>query len=536
LTVIVIEKSDRYGGTSAVSGGGIWVPNNLDIQDEDTPEKALTYLRECTQGTASEAQLISYIEAAPRMASYLTEKVGIGLSSIRPLPDYLSRLPGAVRGRAMAPADMDGKTLGEDYFKLREPYSYLQLFGKVSINNLEAGMISAKAPGWRKLMLRLLSQYWLDVAWRRRTRRDRRLCNGQALIGGLRKAMQQRDVPILLNTGLDELIVNTAGRVTGIHATRNGKRISLNASRGVLLAAGGFESNQTMREQYLGKSSAAQSSAAPRDMNVGDAIRAGAAAGGRLEFMNLLWKAPVLRRAVTSESNVDFVQPFFWDRAAPGSICVNRLGDRFVDEAVSYDEFGAAMLADHQRTGANLPCWMIFDADCRKRSLIGPLLPGELKPDNKLQPEWLDSVFYRADSIEELGRKIDIAPASLVNTIGAFNCSAISGIDEHFDRGGSTYDQFWANPSVKPNGSLAPLKTSPYYAVMLDLGDIGTKGGLAIDTKGRVMGKEGPVSGLYAAGNSSAAIFANAYPGAGGTLGPAMTVAMLAIDDIAATT
>lgn len=530
LKAIVIEKSDHYGGTSAISGGGIWVPNNFEIEGEDNAELALTYLRACTEGTIPDGRLKAYIADAPRMARYLHQNAGVPLVSIRPFPDYRSRLPGAINGRAMAPADFDGATLGEDYFRLREPYSYLRLFGRLSINNFEAGLISAKASGWQKLMGQLLWRYWRDLSWRTRTKRDRRLCNGQALVGRLRKAMKDRGIPLFLKTGLVRLLRDSNGRVSGLKAERNGKFLEISAARGVILAAGGFESNQPMRERFRTPSSAPYSGT-PHGLNTGDAIRAGLEIGAKLEFADLTWRAPVLRMPVLSESNVEFALPFFWERNAPGSICVNRLGRRFVDEGVSYDEFGAAMLSDHQKTGANLPCWMIFDAGCRTRAFVGPLLPGEIKPDRKLPPEWLDSVYYRAESLSALANKIDIDAGALEHTVSRFNVAAAAGRDPEFDRGGSAYDRFWAHPKL---GCLQPLQTPPFYAIRLDLGDLGTKGGLAIDTASRVLGEGGVIPGLCAAGNCSGSIFGNAYPGAGGTLGPALTMAMVAAETLAA--
>lgn len=533
LSAVVLEKDDRFGGTSAVSGGGIWVPCNFDMAEEDSPENALAYLKACTDNQVPDETLSAYIVEAPRMARYLHEEAGVKLASIQPMPDYLSRLPGSTLGRTLAPADVDGKRLGDEFFRLRAPYSYLRLLGRLSINNQDAGILGAKAPGWRKLMFSLLKNYWFDFGWRRRTSRDARLCNGQALVGALRCSMIDRGIPLLLGTGLDRLELNDGGRVMGVIAKNKGQEIKVTARRGVILAAGGFESNSVMRHQHLNDELATGITAAPRGMNMGDAIGAGEVAGGRLEGMQRAWRAPVLRMPVQGEDNVEYAMPFFWERGTPGSLCVNRNGDRFVDEAVSYDEFGAAMLADQAATGANLPCWMIFDAACRQRSLVGPLMPGELKPDKKLPPEWLDSVYYRADSLEGLAEKIRVDPIGLRKAVDQINNAAETGIDEKFDRGGSLYDQFFGNPEVKPNVSLAPVSDAPFYAVRLDLGDLGTKGGLATDMRARVQNAQGTIAGLYAAGNCSASIFADAYPGAGGTLGPALTMAMLAAEDAA---
>jgi 3-oxosteroid 1-dehydrogenase len=532
--VVVIEKSDRYGGTSAVSGGGIWTPNNFIIEKEDSSEEALTYLKAATRGLAANEQLQRFVETAPRVARYLNDALGIGLSSARGMFDYASTLTGAKPGRMLTPLAFDGKTLGEDFHKLRDSYSFVQLFGRYSITLDEAFVLVGKSKGWIRLLARIMLNYWRDIAWRRSTRRDSRLTNGQALVAGLRRAMLQRDIPLLLNTGLDELIVDSAGRVQGVRAKRHGTTVELLAGAGVLLTAGGFESSQPMRDQYIDHKSSAVFSVAPRGINCGDAILAGQAIGARLKFMEFTWRVPVIRVPVRGEGNVDYAQPLFWDRATPSSICVNRLGQRFVDEYVSYDDFGYAMLRDNERTGANLPCWMIFDAKARRNSSIGPMLPGELKPDSKLPPEWQDSLYYRANTIAALAAKINVDPSALTATVESFNKAAAVGVDSEFQRGESPFDKFFVDPRNGPNGALAPLAAAPFYAVRLDLGDLGTKGGLEIDADARVIGATGPIEGLYAAGNCTGSIFANTYPGPGGTLGPAMAMAMLAAEGIAA--
>jgi 3-oxosteroid 1-dehydrogenase len=534
LRTVVIEKSDRYGGTSAVSGGGIWIPNNPDVAPQDNVELALTYLSACTRGEADETRLRAFLADGPRMVQYANEKAGLALASLSVFPDYQSRLPGAIRGRTVSPTDMDGKLLGEEYFKLRDSYSYLKLFGRLSLNIGEAGLIGAKAPGWKRTLFRMLRKYWLDIPWRRRTPRDRRLSNGQALVGRLRKAMLDRNIPLLLNTALVSLEAGAGGRVNAAVVEHLGVKRRVRARHGVILASGGFESNQAMRESYLQTPGSHRFSAPPRGINVGDGILAGLAQGAALGTMKYMWKAPVVVMPVTAESNVHFALPIFWDRAAPGSICVNRSGRRFVNECFSYDAFGMAMITDDAASGANLPCWMIFDASCRRRSIVGPLLPAEVMPDRKLPLEWTDSVFYRAESLQDLATKIGVDAAGLLDTVRKFNDDARAGVDTLFDRGGSAYDQFFGHPAVKPNGNLAPLETAPYYAIRLDLGDIGTKGGLRTDAFGRVLRPDGAeIAGLYAAGNTAASIFANSYPGAGGTLGPGLTQAFVAAEHIA---
>jgi 3-oxosteroid 1-dehydrogenase len=212
---------------------------------------------------------------------------------------------------------------------------------------------------------------------------------------------------------------------------------------------------------------------------------------------------------------------------------VNRLGERFANENISYDRFGIAMIRDQQSTGANNPCWMIFDATYRQRYQCGGLLPTIVMPDRKVPPEWWDAYLYRAERVAELARKIDVPADRLEQTVARFNGFAASGVDEDFHRGESAFDRTRADRRVKPNGCLGPIGKAPYYAVRIDLGDIGTKGGLKCDGNAQVLdGSSRPIRGLYAAGNCAASPFANCYPGAGGTIGPALTFGFIAAEQL----
>lgn len=531
LSAIVIEKAAQYGGTSAVSGGGIWIPNHDGLRDRDSEEQALTYLRAC--GAHDEARIGAYVADAPRAMRALQNVARVGMTPNPGFPDYLSRLPGAGVERVLSPDPIDGKQLGAAFEEMRPTFPYLKLLGRLSLTNGEAGMLSVKAPGWKAMLFGLLRRYWLDLPWRLRTRRDRRLTNGEALVGGLRKAMLDRGIPLLLNTTLVAL-ERDGDRVNGIIAERGGSKLRYTAKRGVLIAAGGFEGNPSMRKQHLDPRTPDWSSAAPRGMNRGDGISAGVAAGAAIAEMGLAWKAPVISVPDASQPDGILVQPYFWERGSPGAICVNRRGERFVDEGCSYDEFAAAMLTDDDRTGASLPAWIIFDADARARHLIGPLMPSELKPDAKLPRDWLGKVYHRADSITQLAQQIGVDPHRLGATVAIFNADAAKGIDSQFDRGGCAYDAYFADPRVKPNGNLAPLAKAPFYAMRIDVGELGTKGGLVVDAAHRVLDAAAvPLPGLFATGNSSMSPFGNAYPGAGATLGPAITGALVAVEAMA---
>jgi 3-oxosteroid 1-dehydrogenase len=338
---------------------------------------------------------------------------------------------------------------------------------------------------------------------------------------------------VLLDTALSRLTVED-GRVTGIEARRNGTPLTLRARHGVILAAGGFEQNQAMREKYLPVWSDARWSLTPKGGNTGDAVSAGMAIGAAAELMDCNWWAPSTQMPSREDPNVEITHQMFFDHRHPFSLCVNRLGRRFLNESCSYDCFGMAMIADQQATGANTPCWMIFDANYRKRYSAGALMPSAAMNDAAVPKNWWDSYLYRAGSIAELAGKIGLDPQVLGETVERMNGYARAGVDPEFRRGAGPYDQAFGDPSVKPNPSMGPVEVPPFYAIRIDLGDLGSKGGLKADSHARVMRPDGStIAGLYAVGNSAGAPFGDCYPGAGGTLGPATVFAFIAANHIA---
>ncbi|MGA1694128.1 MAG: FAD-binding protein, partial [Burkholderiaceae bacterium] len=223
----------------------------------------------------------------------------------------------------------------------------------------------------------------------------------------------------------------------------------------------------------------------------------------------------------------------FAERAFPGAIVVNGLGRRFANEAEPYLEFGKAMYDDHQRTGKTLPAWVIFDAHFRFHYAMGPIMPGQIMPDRRIPQEWWDQVLWTADSLEALAGKIGVDPAGLRETVDRMNGFAQTGKDLDFNRGGNVYDRYYGDVNVKPNPCLAPIQKGPFYAMRLDGGDIGTKGGLLTNAYAQVINQSGqPIRGLYAIGNCSSSVMGTSYPGAGSTLGPAMTFGMIAADHL----
>lgn len=532
LSALVIEKSDKYGGTTAVSGGGIWIPCNDDIPNvggSDSPQEAMTYLQYLTGGEVPLKRLEAYVRSAAEMVRFLGQRFGIRFRAVKKYPDYFPDKPGGKPGyRTMEPVEFDAARLGEEFGRQRDPFKGTQLMGRVSMNQVEAHVLFTRAPGWIMLTLRMMLRYWFDFSWRRRSSRDRRLTLGQALVASLRQAMVEQQVPLWLNTGLESLAVEN-GRVVGVNVKRDGKALRLNARRGVILASGGFESNQQMREQYLPKPTSTAWTAAP-PINHGDGIRAGQALGAATAFMHLTWGSPTVGvPGATSASGI------FVERGLPGGVVVNKQGKRFVNEACPYTEFVYAMYAEQQKNGGGVPCWMVFDATFRKKYPIGPILPGQIQPDSKLPKSWLDQVYYRADTLDALAAKIGVDAAGLKETVRQMGEFAAQGKDPQFGKGENVFDRYYSDPSVKPNSCLGPIEKAPFYAVRLDPGELGTKGGLVTDETARVLREDGSaIDGLYAIGNCSAAVMGRTYAGPGATLGPAMTFGYLAAQDIAA--
>jgi len=527
LSVVVLEKSSQYGGTSAVSGGGIWIPLNHHIVPaggRDDYATALEYILACAGEHGDPQRVRAYLEQAPRMLQYLEQQAGVRYYTLPRYADYFQKVPGAMPGyRALDPMPFDGAQLREEFSRLRPPSPGTLVGGRVAVTSAEAHALLCRAPGWLGLAVRQFARYWLDLGWRRKTRRDRRLTLGNSLAGGLRRAMMDRAIPLWLDTALQDLIVED-GTVRGVRAVQDGRVVEIRALRGVILAAGGFERNQAMREQYLPQPTQAAWSATPPN-NTGDGIRAAQAAGAGVALMSHVWGAPTVHVRGEEKQRALFIE-----RAMPGCLVVNGQGRRFVNEAAPYSEFVPAMYRDHEKTGSSVPAWMVFDATFRHKYPCGPILPGSVMPDRSI-PASLSGILVRADSLAQLAQRIGVDAGGLADSVARMNRYAATGVDEEFGKGDNLFDTYYSDPAVQPNPCLAPIGKAPFYAVRLDAGDIGTKGGLVTDASARVLRDDGTaIAGLFAIGNTSASMMGTSYPGAGSTLGPAMTFGFIAAD------
>lgn len=515
--VLVVEKSDKVGGTSATSGGGTWIPGNHLMQkhgQSDTREAALTYMKACVGDDVSEDRVEAYVDNAPKMLSFIMEKSHVDYIST-PYADYFPDKPGGKDGwRTLDPVPFNAAKLGDNLDNLRNPHPQTIFMG-FTITIPEASKIITKAKGWLWILMKQKILYTIDLPMRRKTKRHRRLTGGNALLGRLYKSCMDRKIPIWLNSGMTSLI-ETKGKVTGAIIERGGEEVQIIAKRGVILAAGGFESNPDMRAEYLRGPTDVKWSGAP-GTNKGDAHRAAKAVGATLSLMDGAWWGPTIQIPGMDRSIVMFAE-----RALPGIYMINGKGKRYVNEGASYDVVGNAM-QDHAND-----TWVIFDARARRKYAIGPLMPGSVKPDSTV-PDYIMSLIKTSDTLEGLAKEIGVDYKGLKDTVDRVAKFSETGVDEDFAKGGNAYDRYYGDKSVKPNPCLAAIKEPPFYAFQARPGDIGTKGGIDVDAHARAINKRGkPIEGLYATGNCSSSVMGHSYPGAGATLGPAMTFGYVA--------
>jgi 3-oxosteroid 1-dehydrogenase len=532
LSTLVIEKASKFGGTSATSGGGIWIPNHGLGGIRDSREMVIHYLNQVLEPTVRRDRLESFIDSAPEVLRYL-KGFGVEFYAVPSYPDYFPSTDGALSGRILLTKEIDGGELGDGVHTMREQFPRFKLFNRYAFDIDQGFALSTRSRGWQWVLIKMIARYWSDFAWRRKTPRDRRLTMGGALIGSLYRALMKLKVEVRLDTGLVTLI-RDGKRLTGVEVSRFGKKSIIQARHGVVIAAGGFEWNQTLRDQYFEFGGTTRWSSTPEEGNKGDALIAAQAIGATTEHMAHAWWAPTMTMPIPGVSNMASTHQTIFDVGRPHSVCINRKGVRFVNEACSYDQFGLAMIADHRKGSTNLPCWLVFDKSHRSKYTCGGFLPTAIMPDGKIPRDWWNHYIFKGDSINELAAKIGIDPATLSNTVEKMNGYARTGVDLEFGRGSDDYDKYFGDPAVKPNASLGSIVTAPFYAVPINLGDLGTKGGLKADANACVLDEQGQrIEGLYAAGNAAGSPFGNCYPGSGATIGPALVFGYLAASDIA---
>jgi 3-oxosteroid 1-dehydrogenase len=523
---LLIEKSDHYGGSSAMSGGGLWVPNNHQMADvgvKDTPEEAWNYLKGVTRGVVSDDRLRAYLENAPEMARYLCDQTQVDLVALPEYPDYYPSIPGSkLGGRCLEPKNFDARLLGDEFLRMRESAVQSLIMGRIFMTIKEARTLLCRTPGWIKITMQLMARYWLDLPWRFKSRRDRNLSMGNALVGMLRRSLMDRGIPLWLNTPARQLIVEE-DRVVGVVAEREGQTFRIRARKGVVLAAGGFESSQTMREKYLPTPTRAEWTCA-NPHNEGDAINMGLALGAGVDLMDDAWWGPTT--VVPGEARARML---VIEKSLPGSIMVNKRGQRFVNEALSYIDVVKAMHEKNTPEAPSVPAYLIFDATFRRNYPCGPFLQAAQQPDWALPKALKQGYLKKAETLEGLAALLEIDAEGLRSTVEKVNEYARTGVDLDFQRGETHVERYYGDEKVQPNPCLAPLDKPPFYGMEAFAGELGTKGGLKTDASARVLTEAGEtIPGLYATGNCSASVMGRTYAGPGATLGPTTTFGYVA--------
>lgn len=526
--VLLIESSDQYGGSTAMSGGVCWVAGNPHMAKhriEDSDADALAYLKFITKGKVEEGRLAHFLKESKRMVNYLEEHTHVRFDALDKYTDYYPEAPGGRSGgRSMECFPYDGSQLGEDFKHLRRPHPQSQVLGKFGITARQAHTFLGSRTKTFLAMFILMIGWLFRGGKRKKYGRDTRLCAGNSLIARLRKSLQDRNVPLWLNSPAKDLIIED-GRVIGAIVEHEGKELRIRAKNGVIIAAGGFSRNQEMREQYQRHPITTEWTAGnPADL--GQGIQMGIQAGGAIDLMKEAWWTPTCRIPGQSLASVLVVE-----KSLPYSCFVNQKGQRFTNEAAPYIDVVIGMYEDQEKTDATIPAWMVFDARCRQNYPVGPVAPGYVMKDAQLPRRIRENFLVKADSIEELAQKLEVDGNVLRATIERFNEHARNGVDPDFHRGESEQDRYYGDPRVGPNPCLGAIEEGPFYAIQIFPGDLGTKGGLVTDLDARVLREDGAViEGLFAVGNSAASVMGETYPGAGGTIAPALTYGMIAAE------
>jgi len=521
LTVVVVEKAARFGGSTARSGGGVWIPNNEALRAagvDDTPERAREYLAAIVGDVVPAARRDAFLDHGPEVVAFVQQHSPLRLQWVPDYSDYHPEAPGGrPGGRSCEPAQLDGHVLGDELANLEPAYSAPPMGVPVTQADYRWLSLLARHP---RGLAKALS---LGLRWARgRLTGKHLLVMGQALAAGLRAGLQAKDVPVWLDTPLLDLATD-GDRVTGVVVRRNGEETTVPARLGVILASGGFERNEEMRVKYQ-RAPIGTEWTVGAEANTGDGITAGMKLGAAVDLMDDAWWGPTI--PLTGG-------PWFAlaERSRPGCLLVDTRGERFVNESAPYVEAVHAMYGEGDGPGAHIPTWLVFDQRYRDRYMFTGLGPRQ-----KLPGRWFKAgVVVKAGTLEKLADRIEVPADALTSTVQRFNGFARAGVDEDFHRGESVYDHYYGDPRNRPNPSLGPLDKAPFYAVKIVPGDLGTKGGLRTDADARVLREDGSViEGLYAAGNASSAVMGRTYAGPGATIGPAMVFGYVAAAHLAA--
>ncbi|QDB78279.1 3-ketosteroid-delta-1-dehydrogenase [Georgenia wutianyii] len=523
MSVLVVEKTEYVGGSTARSGGAFWIPGNDTLRSEGspaTPEMDRDYVAAVVGDTSSRTRWQAFLDHGPDAVAMLARTTPMEFFWARGYSDYHPEKPGgSALGRSCECHPFDASVLGDERGRLRPgvveapvpmpvtgaDYKWMNLMTRTPLRSLP------------RIVKRVVQGLGGKLIGREYT------AGGQALAAGMFAGLIGAGVPVWTRTSLVELLTD-GGRVTGAVVEQDGTRVTVTARRGVVLAAGGFDHDMAMRHEYqsprLGHWSLGS------EGNEGDAIAAGRALGAGVDHMAEAWWFPAVAPVGDGEPSV-----LLAERSLPGSMIVDQTGSRFINEATDYMSFGQEILRREADGSPVTDMWLVFDQRYRNSYVLA----GGVFPRMPLPKAWYDAgIAVRADNPGDLATAMGVPQADFAATVARFNEMAGTGIDHDFQRGASAYDRYYGDPTVTPNPNLRPL-SGGLYAVRVVLSDLGTCGGLTVDERARVLREDGDVvPGLYAIGNTAANAFGDTYPGAGATIGQGLVFGHLAALDMAA--
>lgn len=527
LKVVLLEKTEVFGGTTVYSGGWLWVPCNplaMAAGIVDSVDDVKTYLKAESAHRYDEERVDKYLRTVPRMVDFFEKNTHVNFFVGPVLPDYHTSKPGSVAGgRSICALPINGRELGTHLKRFRAPRRELLVFGLTIASGPDmkhffaAGRSIVSAAYVAK---RIALSLWDRALYGR----DLQFGNGAALAARFFKSVIDEKITVLFSTPAQKLLV-TNGRVVGAQALSSGKLVTVRARHGVVLATGGFPGSAEYRQKYFPNHPVGdQHRTLAVDTNTADGIKLGEHVGGTVDdkLMNAAPWMPVSKVPMPDGTFGTFMHLF--DRGKPGVIAVDKRGLRFTNEGASYLDFvnGLFSLAD---PGKDIDAWLVADHRAVRRYGLGMAKPAPLS----LTPFLRSGYLKRGRTIEDLAREIGVQPGALAETIRRFNVDAEQGIDSQFQRGSEAYNRYIGDVEHQPSPALGALKTGPFYAVKVIPGDIGTFAGLVTDSCARVLDADRrPIPGLYAVGADNASVFGGAYPGGGSTLGPAVTFGFIA--------
>jgi 3-oxosteroid 1-dehydrogenase len=520
LETVLLEKSAYFGGSTARSGGGVWLPGNRALQDAgqaDDPEVSKLYLDSIVGDDVPKVRRDTYIDRGSEVMDFIHDQTPVRFTWVPQYSDYHPEQPGGRQaGRSCEPIPLDARFLGDELERLHPQYTKAPanlIVTQADFRKISLGLRSLRGP---LTMIKVVVKRIISGLLGRKM-----FAMGNAIAIGLRKGLIDADVPVHYETELTDLLIED-GRVGGVKVLHDGQEATVRARRGVILGSGGFERNLEMREKYQPQPTSVDWTTGSQ-FNTGGGILAGIAAGAQTDLLDDAWWGPTIPLPSG---------PWFClaERNLPGSIIVNQAGERFMNEALPYVEAVHEIYKGEATGVGHVPAWMVIDQRYRNRYLFAGLSPRQPFPGRWFK----EGVIKKAPTLAELAAEIDVPTATLEATVARFNGFAATGVDEDFHRGESAYDKYYSDPSVKPNPSLHVIDRAPFYAVKIVPGDLGTKGGLVTDERARVLRPDGSViEGLYAAGNVSSAVMGRTYAGPGATIGPALAFGYLAAEDLA---